>query len=299
MRLRHLKTFAAVADTLNFTRAAERVQLSQSSVTEQVQTLEADLGARLFDRSGRRLALTPAGQRLLSYVTELLRLADEAYSAVAGVSDSISGNLVVGGLETLCVARLPELIAEFHRRYPAVELILKTADSGSLRSGTRNGDLSVSFFFGDASATPGVESEVVAQEELLIILPPNHRLARREEIGPEDLPDDAFLVTQPGCVYRKMFDEAFEATLPERPRLVGEFASIGSIRRLVEAGLGCALIPRSAFAAQSTHFTAIPWSGRSRTVPVTMMWRRQRVQSPATAAFLATARECLGDQTRR
>lgn len=123
MQLRHLKTFTAVANTLNFTRAAEHVHLSQSSVTEQVQALEADLGVKLFDRSRRRLTLTPAGQRLLGYAAELIDLADEAYSAVVSTFATISGNLVIGGLETLCSTWLPEMVAEFSRRYPAVEMV--------------------------------------------------------------------------------------------------------------------------------------------------------------------------------
>jgi DNA-binding transcriptional LysR family regulator len=176
---------------------------------------------------------------------------------------------------------------------------VKTADSGGLRNGTRNGDLDVSFFFGDAASATGVRSEAVAKEELLIILPPNHRMAGREAIKPEDLADDVFLVTQPGCVYRNIFDEAFAATLPGRPKRAGEFASIGSIRGLVEAGLGCALVPRSALAAQPSRVVAVPWAGASRTTPVTMMWRHRRVQSPATDAFLATTREHLRGQTRR
>ncbi|WP_080636564.1 LysR family transcriptional regulator [Sinorhizobium meliloti] len=298
MQLRHLKTFTAVANTLNFTRAGERVHLSQSSVTEQIQALEADLGVKLFDRSRRRLTLTPAGQRLLGYATGLIDLADEAYSAVASTSATVSGNLVIGGLETLCSTRLPEVVAKFSRRYPAVEVTLKTADSRGLRDGTRNGDLDVSFFFGEAAAAAGVRSEVVAEEELLIILPPNHRLAGREAIKPEDLADEAFLVTPPGCVYRKMFDEASAAMLPERPRRAGEFASIGSIRSLVEAGLGCALFPRSALAAHPTRLVAVPWAGAYRTTPVTMMWRQRRIQSPAMEAFLGTARG-LACQTRR
>ncbi|MCR4267893.1 LysR family transcriptional regulator [Nitratireductor sp. ZSWI3] len=299
MQLRHLKTFAAVADTLNLTRAGERVHLSQSSVTEQIQALEADLGVPLFDRSRRRLALTPAGQRLLGYATELLTLADEARAAVADVSATISGRLVVGGLETLCSTRLPDLLAAFSRRCPAVEIRLTTADSGSLRNGVRNGDLDVGFIFGAAPAAPGVRSEAVAEERLLVILPANHRLADRAAIGPGELADEAFAVTEPGCVYRKMFDEAFADTRPERPRLIGEYGSIGSIRGIVEVGAGCALVPRSALAGQSANVAALPWSGPHATTPVTMMWRHRRTQSPAARAFLAAAREHLGDQTRR
>jgi DNA-binding transcriptional LysR family regulator len=161
-----------------------------------------------------------------------------------------------------------------------------------LRSWTRNGDLDLSFFFGDVPAMPEIQSEPVAEEQLLIILPPNHRLAGCKEIRPEDLAEDAFLVTQTGCVYRKMFDEAFAAT--ESPKLIGEFASIASIRGLVEAGLGCALIPRSAVSEPSANLIAIPWAGKNRTAAVMMTWRRRRVRSPAITAFLATARECLG-----
>lgn len=299
MQLRHLKTFTEVAETLNFTRAAERVHLSQSSVTEQIQALEADLGARLFDRSKRRLTITPAGERLLGYAAQLIGLADEAHAAVAGTSTTLSGSLVVGGLETLCSARLPEVVSTFSRRYPDVRMTLKTADSGGLRSGIRRGDLDVSFFFGDALPATGVRSETVAEEGLLIILPPNHRLSGREEVGPEELVDEAFLLTQPGCVYRKMFEDAFAATLPGRPKCAGEFASIGSMRSLVEAGLGCALVPRSALNGQPGRVVVVPLAGISRTTPVTMMWRHRRVQSPVTAAFLDTTREHFRGQTRR
>ncbi|TZG34922.1 LysR family transcriptional regulator [Agrobacterium sp. B1(2019)] len=296
MQFRHLKTFTAVANTLNFTHAAEHVHLSQSSVTEQIQALEADLGVKLFDRSRRRLTLTPAGERLLGYATELLNLADEAYSAVASASATVSGKLVIGGLETLCSTRLPELVAEFSSRYPAVEISLKTADSGGLRHGIVNGDLNVSFFLGDATAATGVWSEAVASEDLLIIAPPNHRLAGYEAIKPEDLVDEVFLVTPPGCIYRRIFDEAFAATLPGFPKRAGEFASIGLIRGLVEAGLGCALFPRSALSAQPSRIVAVPWAG---TTPLTMVWRCQRVQTPATEAFLAIAREHFRGQTKR
>jgi DNA-binding transcriptional LysR family regulator len=294
MQLRHLKTFAAVADTLNFTRAAERVHLSQSSVTEQIQALEADLGVQLFDRSRRKLALTAAGRRLVDHAAELLRLANEAKLAVAGSTDLVAGSLAVGGLETLCTTRLPGLLAEFHRRHPAVEQTLRTGDSGGLAGWVRNGEVDVSFFFGPApQGEPAVRSEKVAEDELLVIVPLGHRLAGRSEIGPGDLTDTAFLVTQPGCVYRRMFDEAFAATQPEQPKRLGEFSSIGSICGLVEAGLGCALVPRSAIAREPGRFAAVAWTGPSRTVPVTMMWRHRRSRPAAVAAFLATARECL------
>jgi len=293
MQLRHLRTFLAVASTLNVTRASEQVHLAQSSVTEQIQALEADLGALLFDRSRRGLKLTPAGQRLLAYASGLLSLADEARSAVADASGSVTGRLTIGGLETLCAARLPTLLAEFHQRFPKVQLSLRSADSGQLRGGVRSGELDVCFFFGDAVVTPDIRSEQVAQERLVVIAPRNHRLVGRTAIEPDDLTDDAFLVTQAGCVYRRMFEEAFASTLPDCPKLVGEFASIRAILGLVEAGLGCALVPQLVVSETDMGVATFPWIGRNPATPITMMWRRRRAQPPALRLFLETARDIL------
>ncbi|MER9340143.1 LysR family transcriptional regulator [Mesorhizobium sp. M0601] len=294
MQLRHLKTFVAVATTLNITRASERVHLAQSSVTEQIQALESDLGTSLFDRSRRGLKLTAAGQRLLDYANDLLDLADEARSAVADASGTVAGRLTVGGLETLCSTRLPALLGEFHRRHPDVELNLRADDSSGLRAGVTSGALDVSFHFGAVpAAAPELRSEQVALEELVTIMPANHRLAGYSAITPDDLADEAFLVTQPGCVYRRMFDETFAATLSDRPKLVGEFASMGAIRSLVEGGLGCALVPRLVASAADANIVVLPWVGSSPVTPVTMVWRHRRIQAPVLRLFLAMVREIL------
>ena len=294
MQLRNLRTFVAVARTLNITRAAEEVHLAQSSVTEQVQTLEAELGAALLDRSRRGLKLTPAGERLLPYARELLELAGEAQAAVSDAAGVLKGRLVIGGLETLCVTKLPEVLTEFRERNPAVELVLKSADSGGLRRGIDSGDLDVGFLFGRPAAARNIGAEEVSEEELVVIAPPNHRLAGCSSISRDDLREDSFLVTQTGCVYRRMFEEAFAETLPDRPKIAGEFASIGAVRNLVASGLGCALVPRLAVPEAGGNVVALPWVGQSSAVPITMIWRRRRAQAPALRLFLSVAREVLG-----
>ncbi|MGQ9370621.1 LysR family transcriptional regulator [Azospirillum sp. A39] len=300
MQLRHLKTFAAVASTLNITRAAERVHLAQSSVTEQIQALEADLGTALFDRSRRGLCLTAAGRRLLDYAAPLLALADEARAAVADAAGTTAGPLAVGGLETLCAGRLPPLLAAFRRDHPAVALTVAAAGSGALRDGVRAGGLDVAFVFAPDAGDPDLLAETVADEELVVIAPPGHRLAGRAAVAPEDLADEPFLVTERGCVYRRMFEAAFPAA-GVRPPLAGEFGSIAAIRGLVEAGAGCALVPRLALAAgpdrdgpAPDRLAVLPWAGGERTVPLAMLWRRRRVQRPALARFLDAARRHFG-----
>jgi DNA-binding transcriptional LysR family regulator len=290
MQLRHLKTFVAVATTLNFTRAAEQVHLAQSSVTEQVQALEADLDVVLFDRSRRGLQLTSAGQRLLERADELLRLADETRASVKKVAESVSGKLTIGGLETLCAKRLPGLLADFGMRYPDVELALRTASSGQLKADVKRGALDVCFVFGDGLLPPELASEQVAEERVAVIVPAGHRLADQATVGYAELADESFLVTESGCVYRAMF-ETFAATLARRPRIVGEVASIAAILELVGAGMGCALVPRLVVPAASGKITALPSMVPDVVTPLTMAWRRQRVQSPALSTFIAAARD--------
>jgi len=113
MQLKHLKTFLAVASTLSFTRAGQKVHLAQSSVTEQIQALEEDLGVALFDRAQRRLELTDAGAQLVAYAEALLSLAADARAAVAGHGGALVGRLAVGALETLCGHWLAPLLADF------------------------------------------------------------------------------------------------------------------------------------------------------------------------------------------
>jgi DNA-binding transcriptional LysR family regulator len=291
MQLRHLKTFKAVASTLNVTRAAEYVHLSQSSVSEQIQALEADLGTALFDRSRRKLQLTEAGRRLLEYASDLLALADQARAAVADAADLTAGTLTIGALETLCANWLPPLLASYQARHPAVHLKLKVAGSGELRNGVRNGAFDACFVFGTGPLEPGLQDEPVAEEDLVVIAPPRHSFDGRQVIKAEDLAGEPFLLTETGCVYRQMFESAFPAGSAGRPPIAGEFSSIAAIRRLVETGVGCALVPRLVASEANGSIVASPWGGDARSVPISMIWRRQRVQPPVLRHFLNSVHE--------
>lgn len=289
MQLRHLKTFVAVASDLNITRAAERIHLAQSSVSEQMQALEADLNAALFDRTGRKLKLTGAGQRLLDHAQELLARAEEARAAVAAAANMTTGTLAIGGLETLCASYLPPLLAHFGTEHPTVQLQLKSAGSGELRSGLKSGALDVSFAFGEPPDVPELKHEVVAEEELVVALPAGHRLAGQIAASAEDLHDEPFLVTEQGCVYRQMFETGFTQN-GMRPRIAVELGSIAAIRKLVAEGAGCALIPRVAAEAGDRRIVALPWTGDHSPVPVTMIWHGRRSKRPAVRLFLEAAR---------
>src|SRR5437667_9141173 len=120
MELRQLTTFRMVATTLSFSRAAQILNYVQSSVTTQIQVLEEELGVRLFDRLGKRVALTDAGKRFLPYAEKILSLSEEARQAVAD-EEVPTGSLTISASETLCTYRLPALLRQFHDRFPQVK----------------------------------------------------------------------------------------------------------------------------------------------------------------------------------
>jgi DNA-binding transcriptional LysR family regulator len=148
MDLKRLKTFIRVAQTLNLSEAARQIHRTQSSVTGQMQALEADLGVALFDRSNRKLALTAAGECLLGYAGQLIDLADQAHGAVLAAGGVACQTLDVGGIETIAAAFLPDVVARMAATRPDVNVRLAVASTAELHAGVRDGTLDAAVFFG-------------------------------------------------------------------------------------------------------------------------------------------------------
>lgn len=266
MQLRHLRTFLAVASTSSFTRAAGVVHLTQSSVTEQIQALEAELGTPLFDRSRRRLALTEAGERLVGYAERMLQLDREARTAVEAAAGA-HGVLAIGALETLGSRWLPSRLAHLQQAHPKLQLQLEVAGSGELLARLRRGALDACLLF-DAPASVDFSRHVVGAVELAIVAPASHSFARQPTVHAADLAGERFLVTRPGCVYRRLFDRATAAWGSEGPLIAGEFDSLAAIHAMVAQGFGCALLPALAVDEADERIVARPWHGDASSVAI-------------------------------
>lgn len=296
MHPRLLKTFLAVARSRNVTRAAEAVHLAQSSVSDQIQTLEAELGAALFTRSKSGLELTPAGLALKPIAEELLRLDGEARAVVLAAAGQTSGALTIGALETIATARLAPWLAGFQASHPDITVRMKVADSGTLRRLLEDGEIDVAFCFergdGAKDADARLVSRTIAAEPLALIAAPGQGAAPRDLVA---LAAQRFVATEPGCIYRHMVDTAFAEAGMATPRFAAEVGSIGAIARLVAAGAGLGLVPRLAVsdALARGDLTEWPWPGPAQAAPLTMIWRRRRVQPPALRHLLAAARDTL------
>ncbi|CDX59156.1 Transcriptional regulator, LysR family [Mesorhizobium plurifarium] len=297
MHPRLLKTFLAVARTRNVTRAAEQVNLAQSSVSDQIQALETELGASLFTRSRQGLDLTPAGEALKPYAEDLLALAFDARAAVNNTKAGTAGSLSIGALETIASARLAGWLAGFRAAHAGIDIKLKVAGSGELLRRLEDGEIDVALCFERApeledAGKPDLRfaRRVVAAEPLALIVPPGDN---RADVDLAALAEKHFVATETGCVYRAMVDKAFAEAGLGKPSLAAEAGSIDAIAGLVAAGAGFGLVPRLAVAAaiDRGEVAELAWPGPVRSADVVMMWRRRRVQPPALKALLTAVGE--------
>src|SRR5438309_4028140 len=167
MELTDLVTFTAVARAGGITRAAEELNTVQSNVTQRVKALEVEIGTALFERHSRGMTLTAAGKRLLPYAQRMTALSHEAVLAARDDGEP-KGPLAIGSMETTAAVRLPPLLADFHRRFPAVRLSLRTATTADLVAGVLDGSFDGAFVAGPIEHADLI-STVAFREELVLV----------------------------------------------------------------------------------------------------------------------------------
>ncbi|KAA0690192.1 LysR family transcriptional regulator [Neorhizobium sp. P12A] len=295
MNPRLLKTFQSVARHRNITRCAAELHLSQSAVSDQVQALEADLGAKLFLRSRGGLELTPAGEVLITYAEEILSLSQEARAAVASVAGSAGRGLTIGALETIARSKLPEWLTFFRGRHSDVAIRLKVAGSGDLIQQLDTGGIDVAFCFDQGRVDSRLATRLVVKEPLVLITPVAGRSALQNPTLAE-LGSASFVATEVGCVYRALFERAFVDAGISSPKPAIEAGSIEAIAKLVGTGAGISLAPRLAVAdaLRRGELSEMPWPGAAQTASLVMVWRRRRVLPPALKLLLSAPADMFG-----
>lgn len=286
MEIRQLQTFRTVARTLSFTRAAEALNYAQSSVTAQVQALEEELSTPLFERLGRRIVLTEAGQRLLNYAERILQLEEEARTEISGHGEP-AGALVIGAVESLCTYRLPAVIRRFQERHPRVRLLLKPGICADLRRAIGDGTLDLAFVMEAPGSLTTLAARDLIPEEIVVLVHPGHPLAELPQVVPADFAGQLVLHTEVGCSYRTQFDRLL-ADAGVRLGTVLEFGSVEAIKQMVMAGLGFAVLPRITAAQELAQgrLVALPFAHPDLAVITQVFWHREKWLSPTLRAFL-------------
>jgi DNA-binding transcriptional LysR family regulator len=287
MELRHLRYFITLAEELHFGRAAQRLHIQQPPLSRQIQLLEAELGFPLFERSRRRVELTPAGHALLGRARQVFEALDTAIHDARSASEGESGRLVVGYPSSLAYSGLTELLRAFRTRFPAVDLSLRELSPGEQIEALKAGGLDVGFVRSSID-DPALGAELVRREMLMIVLPDDHRLAAQRSISLEALKHEPFVMF-PRARGPAFFDQLMGLCHAAgfTPRIEQEAPQLDIIS-MVAAGFGVSIMPSSMrnFRRPGLSFRAIVGGPQ---VELSIVWRHQNL-SPALHKFLDLVR---------
>jgi LysR family hydrogen peroxide-inducible transcriptional activator len=287
MELHQLRYFCAVAETGSFSRAAEQSHVSQPSLSQQILKLEAELGARLFDRLGRSIRLTDVGKTFLPRARAVLRELEAARGDVVEQKDSLGGSLCVGVIPTVAPYFLPPLLTSFSRKFPQVHLTVVEEITPVLLERLRAGVIDVAIL-----ALPirghDFESFSLLAEPLFAALPKKHKLASRRDLSLKDLRSEPFLLLRDGHCFR---DTAVAACDRARlhPQIIFESGQFSSLLSMVGAGMGVSIVPEMAIDKKSPcRYVRIADAEAARTIGAVVL--RGRSLSRAHLGFLAHIR---------
>jgi DNA-binding transcriptional LysR family regulator len=289
MELRHLQHFVAVAEDQHFTRAAERLMVSQSGLSASIRALERELQTPLFVRTTRRVTLTEAGRALLTEAERILAQVRTAYEAVAAVQGVLRGTLALGTEQCIAGVDAARLLAAFRRQHPDVEIRLRQAGSGALAEEVAAGRLDLAFAVRTAQADAGdqLRSVPLADEPMTVLCHASHRLADAgATVTPEDLGGEVFVDFHPDWGPRRITDAAFTAAGVRRTVAL-EVNDVHTLLDLVDESLGIAVVPRH-FRHKRASLTALPLKGTDeRAYQTVALLPPAQATSPAARALMA------------
>jgi len=287
MDMQALSIFLAVAEERSFSRAAAKVHRTQPAVSQAVRRLEAGLGESLFDRTSKNGTLTDAGRVLQNYGGRLVRLAEEAESAVRELRDLRRGRVLVGANEAAVHTLLP-LIARFRQQYPDVAIDVRRVPARQIAVEVQQGSLD----FGALTfhpVEPGLLEVTVGSDELVLLVPPAHALARRRSVTMEEVAAEPIVAHNDPSPARDRVLRLFEQRRIEL-KIVVALPSLDGIKRAVEMGVGLALLPRRCAVTElgTGRLMAVPVAGVSRRRQLILVCRKAH-RSHAAGAFLGVA----------
>lgn len=288
MEITQLEVLAAVAREKSFSRAAKVLYRTQPAVSQAIQRLEEEIGEKLFDRSSKDGTLTSAGEILLDYAGQILNLRQTARRAIKEMRDLHQGKVTISANEHTVFFLLP-VIEEFHKSYPLIKVEVQRGVSSRIPKEVLARDVD----FGLISFKPeddSVKSIPVITDELTLIVAPNHPLANEKNLSVKDLGAENFIAHNAPSPYRQKVIETFEKQ-HTRLNISVELPSLEAIKKLVERGVGVALIPKLTALSEISdgRLKAVTVKGIKFERKLNIIYRRNAVLSHAAKVFLKIA----------
>ncbi len=292
MELRHLRYFDALAETLNFSRAAERLHVTQSTLSHQIRQLEDEIGSALFERSTRHVRLTEAGELLRSYATPALQQIDRALQALRpDAGDPLQGSLRLGTTHSFATRLVPMCVSSFIALAPGTVVSVQELSAREIAQRLAKGalDLGVSYRPADA---PDLWFEPLYHEELKLVVAAGHPLARRRRVRMVEL-HGARMVMLPGeFSTRQLLDEAFEAAGAE-PRVVVELNSVAPMLELIRRTDLAGIVAETAL-TPSDELAVVPLEDPTPRRTPGLLWKKGAARSPTMRHMAAVIRRAVG-----
>jgi DNA-binding transcriptional LysR family regulator len=300
MDINQLEVFLAVAQEKSFSRAAEALHRTQPAVSQAIRRLETELGEALFDRSSKDGTMTAAGRVLFDFAQQMMNLRHHAHSAIRELRDLHRGKLSLGANEYTVMCLLP-LIPIFRARHPHIKIEVKRSLASRIPGEILGRDVEIGVVSFKPS-DPAIKSVAVVTDELALVVPPDHPLAAKKVVSVRDLGAESFIAHNVPSPYREKVVKTFEKQ--RTPLNISmEMPTLEAIKRLVETGMGVALIPRLAAQAEISRKQLVGVSVREMRFErkLHLIYRKGATLSHAAKAFLRVARDgnekAASDQT--
>ena len=289
--LRQLRTFKTVADLTSFSAAAQRLKLSQPSVSYQVKELEETLGLPLLDRLGKRVQLTEAGNVLYNYARRMLDVLDEATVVIEEMRGIQRGTLRVGASTTVGIYLLPAALGAFKKLHPGLVISLEIGTRARVQDQVLRNELDLAVV-GPALKDPELAIIPFLSDELAVVAPAGHPLAGRRGLTLKDLADQPFIMREAASGSRLSLEKAARKA-GAKLRVAMELGSNGAIKHAVESGLGLAVISRYATALEFSSGRLVELDVRG--FPIRRDWHivhlRRRKLPASVLAFIDFLKE--------
>jgi LysR family transcriptional activator of glutamate synthase operon len=294
MELRQLRSAVAVARHASFTKGADALALAQPALSQQIASLERELGVKLFDRSSRKVTLTDAGRAFVARAERILTDVAAAAEEMTAYAGGLRGRVVLGTYQSFAEYTLPKLLGRFHAENPGIEVALREGMADDLLAGLREGAIDV--FVGHLadtsfSGTHDFSDVPLYEDELVIAVAAKHHLANRSSVRIEELRDEPFVIFRPGSsiTYRL---NALAQSAGFAPRVVIESVDSLAVRSFVAEGLGVALYPRR-LGNMPGPFVALLSLEPQRVYRTMSLVTRSAPYAPAAATFIGFIRDAM------
>jgi LysR family cyn operon transcriptional activator len=282
VELRHLRYFVAIADAGTMALAAERVFVTQSTLSHQLAQLEQEMGCQLFERIGRSLRLSDAGRELLGHARGVLAQVEEGKRAVAQGRSLASGSLRVGVIHSFLNSLMPQVVAGYVRRWPGVRLQVQEMTGLDIEARVADGALDLGMAFYPPASTD-VMGEHLFDDRLVLAVPARHALAERKSVKFNQLGSTPLAMLGARFATRRLLDSHFHRA-GVNPIVAVEIDSVAALQRIVEQGVACAFLPaRTTKRSAALRLLEVTDPRPSRAAG--LVWRRSSYRSAAATAF--------------